>query len=171
MQESPGPGVDARGRPVIDPTKNVLDLVLAEGRRQDELREASARRLNDLASMRADYDDKLRQAEAARIDAIREVDVKAVQRAAEVQATQATAIASTVATTADAMRVSLTAALDPIKTDIADLRRAQYESVGQKTQVVETQAKTGNMGLWMGVTVAAVSLIVSIAAIIIINSR
>lgn len=38
---NPGPGVDASGDPVIDPTRNVLDLVAAAIARQDDLRGAS----------------------------------------------------------------------------------------------------------------------------------
>lgn len=36
----PGVGVDALGGPVVDPTKNVLDLVKAESKYQDSMREA-----------------------------------------------------------------------------------------------------------------------------------
>lgn len=45
-----------------------------------------------------------------------------------------------VAAAATASTVALAAALEPIIKDIADLRRAQYEAQGQKTQVVETQS-------------------------------
>ena len=142
---SSGPGVDRTGQPVQDPTPNVLDLVQAAIARQDDLRELTAAHLREIAELRAAYEDKLRSAESDRIDAIRAVDAAAVQRAAEVQAAQQQALAAQVATTADAFRASLAAALAPITTsvddlrskDIADLRRAQYEAQGQKTQVVE----------------------------------
>lgn len=52
----PGVGVDYSGREVVDPTKNVLDLVRAESLRQDGLREAETRRVNELASMRDRYE-------------------------------------------------------------------------------------------------------------------
>ena len=39
MARETGIGVDARGEPVIDPTKNVLDLTAAANKRQDDLRE------------------------------------------------------------------------------------------------------------------------------------
>ena len=143
---SSGPGVDRTGQPVQDPTPNVLDLVQAAIARQDDLRELTAAHLREIAELRAAYEDKLRSAESDRIDAIRAVDAAAVQRAAEVQAAQQQALAVQVATTADAFRASLAAALAPITTsvddlrskDIADLRRAQYEAQGQKTQVVES---------------------------------
>lgn len=62
-----GEGIDRYGNPVIDPTKNVLDLVQAAIKRQDDLREAEAkfqngmreaetRRINELASQKNGFD-------------------------------------------------------------------------------------------------------------------
>jgi hypothetical protein len=156
-----GMGVDRQGGPVVDPTKNVLDLVESAMRRQDDLRNLVAhhatemRKLvashtDEVARLRAHYDEELRKAETARIDAIRAVDVGAVNRAAEVSAQQATTLAAQVATSAETLRtqvaaaataatVALAAALQPIQKDIADLRQAQYQAQGEKTQVVETR--------------------------------
>lgn len=146
-----GAGVDSQGRAVQDPTKNVLDLVEAGMKRQDDLREQSAGHLMKMAELRADYDEKLRNAETARINAIREVDVSNVTRAAEAQSALATTLAASVVSSAEALRnqvaaaattaaTSLGAALVPIQESIADLRRAQYEAQGQKTQVTETRS-------------------------------
>jgi hypothetical protein len=157
---SPGPGVDRFGTPVVDPTQNVLDLVNAAIKRQDDLREMQSAHVTQIGQLREDharyitelragYGQELRAAETARIDAIRAVDVGAVNRAAEVSATQATTLATQVATSAEALRgqveaarqqtaTALAAALEPIQKDIQDLRRAQYEAQGQKTQVVES---------------------------------
>ena len=150
MTEIPGPGVDATGRPVVDPSRNVLDLVVSAIQWQDDLREAESRHMREVLQLRAEFAADLRHAETARIDAIRAVDVNAVQQAAVVSATQATTLAAQVATSAETLRtqvaaaataatVALAAALEPIQKDIADLRRAQYEAQGQKTQVVETR--------------------------------
>lgn len=173
----PGPGVDAEGNPVYDPTRNVLNLVEAAIKRQDDLRVADQKlreieqaHLRDFAQLRATHARELREAESARIDAIRAVDVGAVKSAAEVSATQATTLAAQVANSAEALRnqVTLTAtaqesklaaALEPIQKDIADLRRVQYEGVGSKTQVVESQARGGSVGLWVGVGFAALTVI------------
>lgn len=62
-----GIGIDSFGGQVIDPTKNVLDLVQAAIQRQDDLRaaetrrvnekiEAETQRLNDLAALRVYYE-------------------------------------------------------------------------------------------------------------------
>ena len=150
----PGPGVDAHGRVVIDPTQNVLDLVAAAIQRQDDLRDMEARHREREASLRHDYERELREAESARIDAIRAVDVGAVNRAAEVSATQAATLATQVATSAETLRTqvqaaaqqaqtALAAALEPIQKDIADLRRAQYEQQGMKAQTTEGRLNYG----------------------------
>ncbi len=165
-----GPSTDAQGHPVVDPTANVRELVTAAIERQDDLRELTADHLKEIVALRAGYDEKLRAAETARIDAIRAVDVGNVQRAAEVQAQQAQTLATQVATSAETLRaqvqatatagtIALAAALEPIVKDIADLRRVQYEGVGQKTNVIETQAKGASAGLWVGIAVAALALI------------
>jgi hypothetical protein len=179
-QEKTGLGVDSSGGPVVDPTRNVLDLVSAAIKRQDDLREAESRHIREMVKVRSEYDTELREAESARIDAIRRVDVEAVQRAAEVQANQQTVLANQVAAAAEAMRTqvaaaataaatALGAALEPIIKDIADLRRAQYEAQGQKTQVVETQAHGASTNMWVGLAVAgfvAMLVVVSTAVVI-----
>jgi hypothetical protein len=41
--------VDKYGNPVIDPTKNVLDLVTAAIKRQDDIRQATHAHVEDVA--------------------------------------------------------------------------------------------------------------------------
>jgi hypothetical protein len=60
---SPGPGVDIHGQPVIDPTKNVLDLVTAAIQRQDDLRAVEARHVREIAVLQKE----LRESEQARV--------------------------------------------------------------------------------------------------------
>jgi hypothetical protein len=188
----PGIGVDAEGGAVIDPTANVLQLVEAAIKRQDDLRAAEAKHVaevlrlrgeqrvqdlehvKELGELRAYHAQELRQAEAARIDAIRAVDVGNVQRAAEVQATQASALAAQVVASAEALRnqvasaasaasIALAAALEPVQKDIADLRRAQYEAQGQKAQVVETRASSGAV---VGYIVGGIGALVAVATLL-----
>lgn len=142
-EASSEPGVDRLGRPVIDPTKNVLNLVEAAMKRQDDLRDAETRHMREIAELRAGYETELRKAESARIDAIRGVDVDAVSRAATVATTAADTLRTQVADTAAAAGTALAAALEPIMKDIADLRRAQYEAQGVKANVGETRLNVG----------------------------
>jgi cobalamin biosynthesis Mg chelatase CobN len=177
---SEGPSTDRYNDPVIDPTKNVLQLVeaamkrvddlsTAMVRRQDDLREAASRHSSEMAALRAEYQAELRQAETERINAIRAVDVAAVQQASSVQETRATALAAQVAASAEAMRnqvqaaataaaTSLAAALEPVQKDIADLRRAQYEAQGVKAQTTDARAGVSNATAIIGAVVAIITI-------------
>ena len=172
---SPGPGVDIAGRPVIDPTANVIALTDAAVGRLNDLRAADQRYaelqfkyIDEVATLRAEHARALRKTETARIDAIRAVDVGAVQRAAEVAAAQAEALRNQVAAAATATAAALAAALDPIQKSIDDLRRAQYEAQGQKTQVVESRttglAVVTVLGFGLSAILAAITVIGFIVA-------
>jgi hypothetical protein len=52
-----------------------------------------------------------------------------------------------------------------VQKDIADLRRAQYEAQGQKTQVVEAREQGGSIGLWVGTALAILALLLTTYAI------
>jgi len=79
-EHRPGIGVDSRGGQVIDPTKNVLDLVEA-GRQaaaelrdadlkyEDAMREAETRRINELAAQKLMFDLELAKVLRANQDA------------------------------------------------------------------------------------------------------
>lgn len=184
-ESNPGLAVDAGGNPVVDPTKNVERLVAAEGRRQDDLRQAArersdaeSRHVREVVQIHSTYGEKLRVAETGRIDAIRQVDQSSVQRTAEVQATREATLAAQVAESAAAMRVqveaaakaaaeSLGKALEPIQKDIQDLRRVQYEGVGQKGQVAETRAGGANTALWIGLAVSGALLLLTLIGLIV----
>lgn len=82
-QRQLGVGVDAAGGGVIDPTKNVLDVVAAETRYQNDMREAvkelllaKARALDDAIKLVSDsiinYQTGMRDAETRRIDQLAE---------------------------------------------------------------------------------------------------
>jgi hypothetical protein len=170
----PGPAIDASGQSVVDPTANVLLLVEAAVKRQDDLREQESAHVREIAELRERHAEDLRLAEANRIDAIRAVDVGAVNRAAEVAATQATTLAAQVATSAETLRtqvaaaanaatIALAAALEPVQKDIADLRRAQYEQQGQKAQVSESRLSASQVYGAIGLAVTVIGLIVVLA--------
>ena len=61
-----GPATDRRNEPVVDPTKNVLQLVEAAIQRQDDLREAEAKHLRDILDLRAEFAREIREAENLR---------------------------------------------------------------------------------------------------------
>jgi hypothetical protein len=157
----------------MDPTENVRHELAAAMQRQDDLRTMEASHLRELSSIREYYAEKMRELESDRLNAIRSVDITAVQRAAEVSEIRASTLAAQVADSATALRITVeqqaavtrasqTTELEPIKKDIADLRRVQYEAAGQKTQVVETQAKSGLNSVWIGVGLALITVLLTV---------
>lgn len=169
-----GQGVDAHGDPVGDPTANVVALVEAGLQRQDDLREAFIKHFDETLNLHRQHAAQLREAESKRIDAIRAVDVGAVTRAAEVSAAQALTLATQVATSAETLRNqvqaaavatanALSAALEPLNVSIADLRRAQYEAQGQKTQIIEKRSSNSAVyaAIGLGITLFLVFLTIA----------
>jgi len=164
-QLPPGPAADAQGRTVIDPTENVKDLVDASERRSDDLRVQDKDHDREIRQLEREHAKELRHNEAARIDAIL-VNVRDTALATATAAeTRATTLANQVTTSADALRAQVTDTaqastdtldrrFDPIQKSIEEIRRFQFETQGGKQQVVETHAKTGNLGLWIGIGVA-----------------
>jgi hypothetical protein len=168
---SPGPAVDRTGQPVIDPSRNVLDLVEQRDRRQDDLREMQARYVSQIgqmreghaqyiAELRAQYGTELRIGETARIDAIRAVDVGAAAILANQVAASAEALRGQVEAARQQTATALAAALEPIQKDIQDLRRAQYEAQGKQGQVVESRDVRAESRLNVNVVIAAVAALI-----------
>lgn len=182
-----GPSTDRHNDPVIDPTKNVLDLVESAIKRQDDLRTMQALHTEEMASLRATYDEKLAAKESQRIDAIRAVDVAASQQATKDAEVRASALAkqvsdaaeqqrNQVAAAAQAQATSLAAALVPIQERLAELTRLQYEQQGQKAQVQESRdvgAERRDQGaegrsqatLVLGVVLGLVTLLMAVVAV------
>jgi hypothetical protein len=169
--------VDAHTHPeavkVIDPTENVISLVQAAMRRQDDLRDLADAHATAMAQLRADYDEKLRLAETDRIDRIRAVDVAAVSRAADVAAAAAAALAAQVVTSAETLRaqVAATAAasradlansLEPLQKDIRDLRDSQSRGQGGKEQTADSRL---NLGTIIGIAGVLLALVFGVIAI------
>lgn len=147
--QSQGPSTDRRNDPVVDPTANVLLILDAAVRRQDDLRESESNHIRELMRLTSSYEDKLATAEANRINAIRAVDVAAVGVAADRAAQQAGVLANQVSTSAETLRTlvaststalaeQLTQIITPITARIAVLERAQYEGAG-KAGVIDPQ--------------------------------
>jgi len=175
VSELPGPGVDASGRLVLDPTPNVIAIIEAAVKRQDDLRLKDAAHFREIIALREAYDEKLRLAETNRIDAIRAVDQGNVTRASEVAAAQATALAAQLQASAEALRVqveqtriqtadTLATALQPLQNDVAVLREVQFRQQGEKSGVVErrststdTRALVFGILAFVGVVAAVIS--------------
>jgi len=144
-----GAAVDIFGGPVVDPTKNVLDLVKAESKYQDAMRDAherltsrladaESRRINDLAALRLAYDARI--AEDLRIGVKTTSEQLAAQLVKETTSlsnligalrTEFTGQIAVLSASFNGQVMALTNALTP---RLADLERFRWES-GGKTSV------------------------------------
>lgn len=178
-QQPPGPAVDAQGRTVVDPTQNVLDLVEAAIKRQDDLREMESKHTREMSTfrtvfdnkidgMRAEFAEKLAGKESERLDSIRAVDQATVQQRATVYEQQVQALAKAASETAETLRkqVESTALASDTKNDakfaevtraLAALQEAQFRTAGGKEQVTETRATISSAQAVVGIVLSLVA--------------
>ena len=162
-----GHAVDFMGGPVIDPTANVLALVEAANRRQDDLREMNNARIDaelrheeqigELRARHQEFVDLLRARhqeaidalESKRLDAVRNVDQLAAKTEADRAASAVTALAtagtttavtlrSTVDTSAQALATQFANTVTTLTERIAALEKSSYTGQG-KQAVVDPQ--------------------------------
>jgi hypothetical protein len=147
--------------PLIDPTANVLSLVNAETKRQDDLREAENKRLDELRKQQIMFENAIQKvreqaqkdlsaaesnrinaitlAESRRIDALLAAATGAVSLASEKAQAQAATLAQQVATSAEALRAQVASTSSATTTLITQLR----ESLEKRLQLVEQNQYQG----------------------------
>jgi hypothetical protein len=146
-------GVDAHGGPVIDPTKNVLDLVEAAVKRLDDMTalrgdlvdekikrlEREQALLVTMADLRAEHQRDLDALESKRLDAMRQVDQLAVKTEADRASSAITALANAAATTAETLR----SAVNTSATNLATALDRTVASITERIAALEKSSYTG----------------------------
>ena len=154
--------------PLIDPTANVLSLVGAAMQRQDDLRLAENRRLDELRKQQESFDQRIQSevdktrngqftalkdlalaeskridaitlAESRRIDALLAAATNAVALASEKAGAQAATLAQQVATSAEALRAQVASTSASTTTLITQVR----ESLEKRITLVEQNQYQG----------------------------
>ena len=148
-----GLGVDYAGNPVIDPTENVLALVAAETKRQDDLRELTTKHLEEMSSLRAVHQDALRKLESDRLDAIRGVDQANVNTAADRTLAAVQTLAATTASNADNLRTAWDHTVQAIIERVAALEKSSYKGEGKGSGI------SASWGVLLGIVTLIVMLI------------
>lgn len=172
-----GLGVDRWGSPVVDPTRNVLDLVNAAVRRQDDLRTAEARHLRKeirraanyqhrLSALESKYRDRLFKAEQKRVDAIRATDTANAAADREKAAAQAAVLATQVSASAETLRLLVQQTAQTIATQFSQTtdRFTERLTAIEKTQN-QSQGRGGGMSqivAWIFGAVGLVALLFTI---------
>lgn len=195
-----GPATDSHNEPVIDPTKNVENLVAAQAaastvilnlhmqrqddlrnadnRRQDDLRQAESAHIHEIMATTSRYEDLLRQAETNRINAIRTVDVNAVAEAARVSAAQALTLANQVATSAETLRTQVSTVATATATALANALEPLQKAIEdlRKTQYQQQGEKvqrtegTSNNQWLIGAVISIISIGFAVAFAIVTHT-
>jgi hypothetical protein len=137
QEQRPGVGVDARGGAVIDPTKNVLDLVKAESKYQDAMRDALEKLFNaetratrDMTKIVSDnvvaYQNAQRDAETRRIDELAETRQ-------EFQNTIRDMLAESVRTTSTLVSTQLVQIQATFDTRVSKLEAGAFTAAGRSS--------------------------------------
>lgn len=168
-RQMPGIAVDAQGGAVVDPTANVLDLVEAAVRRQDDLRsaaeklyDAEVRHLNHMAELRAEFSKELRELESKRVDANRQVDVLAAKTEAAGVLAAVQTLAATTASTAETLRNTLASTLSAVNERIASLEKSSYTGAGKGAGEDATKAAAR-------ATIAAIVAVLGLLGMLVFN--
>lgn len=153
----PGMAIDSRGGPVVDPTKNVLDLVDASVKRIDDMsalqgqinlerfdairRESELRAMHEMAiaQMREGYQEKLARAESGRLDSIRQVDREEVAKTA----VAANMAISTLAKQTTDLQQTLAKQVTDTATAQEARNSAQYSDINKRLSALELSSSEG----------------------------
>jgi hypothetical protein len=143
----------AEDNKAIDPTENVKALQAAGDKRQDDLRAREAAinelrytHLQEILSLRADYENQLRVAEAKRIDAIRTVDSNAVTVANDRAVATATALAKTVQDSAAVLSTQVTRSAEDLRSLVATTAAESNRNLQQQFAAITTRLSALEQG-------------------------
>lgn len=161
---SNGPSVDRAGTPVVDPTKNVLDLVQALEKRLDaigalneKIREERMKHVDDkivlqakitdmhamynadITKLRSEYQKELDQKESDRVNSIRVVDQAAVRNESERSQQAVNTLATAQAATAETLR----SAVNTTATNIATQLDRTTSAITERIASLEKAQYTG----------------------------
>lgn len=146
-KNSSGIGVDFQGAPVIDPTENVIALIQAESKRQDDLRdlnnkylEARIKCLEETLVRQDQHAKEIRELETSRINAVRQVDVLAGQTTAAQANVAIQTLASTTLATAESLRNTMTTTAQTLAAGSAAAMAELSKRVGGLEQAIAVGA-------------------------------
>lgn len=133
---------------IIDPTKNVLDLVDGEVKRLDDIRavnnkwiESEISHVKEIVVLRAAHAQEIQRIETERLASIRQVDVLHQSSAAERQQAAILSLERIVDSTAKTLATQNTNMMTVVEARLAALERSSYEGKG-KQAVVDPQIST-----------------------------
>jgi hypothetical protein len=146
-----GAGVDVFGGPVVDPTKNVLDLVNAESRYQDGMRDSMEHYQDSMREAETRFQNSMRETESRIQNWMRDAESKRVEALASQQRFYETRIADMLRTSVESTSTlvgnQLVSIQNTFNDRVARLEQFRYESSGRTSvtdpQVTDALSKLG----------------------------
>lgn len=127
---------------IIDPTKNVLELVAGEVKRLDDIRainirwfESEIRHTKELIELRAAHAQEIQRIETERLASIRQVDVIHQSSSGDRQQAAILSLERIVDSTAKTLATQNTNMMTVVEARLAALERSSYEGKGKQTVV------------------------------------
>lgn len=127
---------------IIDPTKNVLELVAGEVKRLDDIRavnvkwfESEIRHTKELIELRAAHAQEIQRIETERLASIRQVDVIHQSSSGDRQQAAILSLERIVDSTAKTLATQNTNMMTVVEARLAALERSSYEGKGKQTIV------------------------------------
>jgi len=146
----PGIGVDSKGNQVIDPTKNVLDLVLAAVKRLDDLNELTLRRADDLRAAADKYQNTTRDSAVQRINDLRDAETRRINELAAQKQIFDLELARVIRANQESSTLLLAAQLKEVKGDSAE-RMAKLEQFANEQRGRASASDPANTQLLLDV--------------------
>jgi hypothetical protein len=172
--------VDQNGHLLFDPSKNVLDLVEAAIKRQDDLRRvvedllktkleavsresemrstqdrellaANTLRLDREAMLRAEFAKDIAATEKARVDAIRQVDKAAVDQTASVATQTAANLAKTQTDSAGVLSTQVSTSAEALRNLVATTAAESNRNIQQQFSAISTRIAALEQGSAQGI--------------------
>ena len=183
-ENRPGVGIDSKGGAVVDPTKNVLDLVEAKGRATEAALLAATKRLDDLQEEKYKHLHELQSAELKRIDEVLKLRVDFTMQLAVAEAKRIDANLAVVESTGRARTDAVFQGLSQMTERVAAVEKFQYEASGRSrvadpimdnslreikgllVERAQTAGKGQGMSMIVGYILAAIAALSSGVAIV-----
>lgn len=138
--------VDARGGPTVDPTKNVLDLVLAAVKRIDDIMSAVTKRQDDLRASDAMLHSVMRESDNKRLNELRDAETRRINELAAQKQVFDLELARVIRANQDSSTLLLAAQLKEVKSD-SNERTAKLEQFANEQRGRASAADPANIKL------------------------
>ena len=131
-------------------TANVLALVLAETKRQDDMRESQAARTSEVSTLAREYEQKLRDAEVRRVDGILVAESQRLDALLDAQKNDVAIANEKSAAQAATLAAQLVASAEAVRTQVSTTAAAMAAQTGTPRESLEKRLVLVEQNQYLG---------------------